>query len=320
MTGSSVILKPDDPRQNYPSAFDKAHGLLRAPLPLLNDPESEYLPDFLPLVVDAHVHLFPDFLFTPVWQWFEKFGWPIRYQLSSEDIVEFLLAHGIGHIVALHYAHTAGLARELNTYMADLCRSHPQVTGMATVYPGENGAVEILEQAFQNGLSGVKLHCHVQCFDMNDRSMHEIYEVCSVHGKPLIMHVGREPKSPAYPCDPYDLCRADKLELVLDEYPQLSVCVPHLGADEFEAYRRMIEKYDNLWLDTTMMLAEYFPMDFFPDLAEFRNDRIIYGTDFPNLPYAWDREIKRLVQLNLSQDSLTKILGQNAVEFYQIRF
>jgi len=82
----------------------------------------------------------------------------------------------------------------------------------------------------------------------------------------------------------------------------------------------MIEKYDNLRLDTTMMLAEYLPMDFFPDLAKFRNDRIMYGTDFPNLPYAWDREIKRLSRQNLSPDSLAKFLGQNAVEFYQIRF
>jgi len=293
-------------------------GLLKAPLPRINEPEGEYVPDSLSFVVDAHVHLFPDFLFTPVWQWFEKFGWPIRYQLSSEEIIEFLLSHGIGHIVALHYAHKAGLARELNAYMADLCRFHPQVTGMATVFPGETDTASILEQAFENGLSGVKLHCHVQCFDMNDRSMHEIYEACTVHSKPLIMHVGREPKSPAYPCDPYELCRADKLERVLNEYPQLKVCVPHLGADEFEPYRRMIEKYDNLWLDTTMMLAGYLPTDFFPDLTKFRNDRIMYGTDFPNLPYAWDREIKRLIRQNLSPGSLAKVLGQNALEFYGI--
>jgi predicted TIM-barrel fold metal-dependent hydrolase len=293
-------------------------GLLNAPLPAMNDPEGVGLPDSLPLVVDAHVHLFPDFLFAPVWHWFEKYGWPVRYQLSSENIIEFLLSRGIGHIVALHYAHKAGLARELNAYLADICRSHPQVTGMATVYPGEKDAVEILEQAFQKGLSGVKLHGHVQCFDMDDRSMHEIYEVCSVYHKPLIMHVGREPKSPAYPCDPYELYRADKLERVLRDYPQLKVCVPHLGADEFEAYRALVEKYDHLWLDTTMMLAAYLPTDYFPTLADLRADRIIFGTDFPNLPYAWDREIKRLVQLNLPEDTLERILGRNAMEFYQI--
>jgi len=312
--------RTDAPQDRNTMKKNGKSGLLNAPLPTVGDSEGAYIPDSLPMVVDAHVHLFPDFLFTPVWQWFEKFGWPIRYQLSAENIIEFLISHGIGHLIALQYAHKAGLARELNAFLADICRSYPQVTGMATVYPGEKDAAVILEQAFQNGLSGVKLHCHVQCFDMNDRSMHEIYEVCAAHNKPLIMHVGREPKSPAYPCDPYELCRADKLERVLIEYPQLCVCVPHLGADEFEPYRRMIEKYDNLWLDTTMTLAEYLPMDFFPDLAKFRNDRIMYGTDFPNLPYAWDREIKPLVEQNLSQDSLVKILGQNAVEFYRISF
>jgi hypothetical protein len=33
-------------------------GLLKAPLPLLNDPEGEYLPACLPFTVDAHVHFF----------------------------------------------------------------------------------------------------------------------------------------------------------------------------------------------------------------------------------------------------------------------
>jgi predicted TIM-barrel fold metal-dependent hydrolase len=293
-------------------------GLLNEPLPLINEPEGEYVPDSLPFIVDAHVHLFPDYLFSPIRQWFDKYGWPIRYQLTSEDIINFLLSHGVDHIVALHYAHKPGLAGELNAYMADICRSHSQVTAMATVYPGEIDAAAILEQAFQDGLGGVKLHSHVQCFEVNSEAMDEIYEVCSARRKPLIMHVGREPKSPAYRCDPYELCRADKLERVLMEYPQLRVCVPHLGADEFDAYQRMLDKYDNLWLDTTMTLAQYLPMDYFPKLAEMRADRIIFGTDFPNLPYAWDREIKRLVGLNLDEDRLERILGRNAMEYYQI--
>ena len=292
--------------------------MLKAPLPLLNDPEGDCIPNPTTFVVDAHVHLFPDYLFRSIRQWFENFGWPIRYQLSSAEIIKFLLTRGVDHLVALHYAHKPGIARELNAYMAGICRSHPQVTAMATIYPGEAGAGAILEQAFEQGLKGVKLHSHVQCFDMDSTAMHEIYEICTLHHKPLIMHVGREPKSPAYPCDPYTLCRADKLERVLKDYPELKVCVPHLGADEFDAYQAMLDGYDNLWLDTTMTLAEYLPMDYFPKLAEMRPDRIIFGTDFPNLPYAWDREIRRLVQMDLEDDRLERILGRNAVEFYGI--
>ena len=293
-------------------------GLLKAPLPLLGDPEGEYLPAALPFTVDAHVHLFPDHLFSAVWQWFEQFGWPIRYRLTSPQIINFLLSRGVNHIVALHYAHKPGVARDLNIYMAKLSQSHSAVTAMATVFPGESQAADILEDAFQSGLSGVKLHCHVQCFDMNSRQMNEIYEVCSGHQKPLIMHVGREPKSPAYVCDPYVLCSADKLEKVLRDYPDLNICVPHLGADEFDAYRRMLLKYDNLWLDTTMTLADYLPMDYFPKLIEMRTDRIMFGTDFPNLPYAWDREIRRLIELKLPDTVQERILGANALEFYGV--
>jgi predicted TIM-barrel fold metal-dependent hydrolase len=293
-------------------------GALKEPLPMINEPEGDHVPPSLPFIVDGHVHLFPDFLFAPIRQWFDKFGWPIRYQMSSEDIIQFLHSHGINHIVALHYAHKPGLARELNSYMADICRTHPQVTAMATVYPGEENVPSILEQAFQDGLSGVKLHNHVQCFEINSEAMNEIYQTCSDQRKPLIMHVGREPKSPAYPCDPYELCRADKLERVLKEFPRLKVCVPHLGADEFEDYQRMLRGYDNIWLDTTMMLAQYLPMDYFPDLSKMRADRVIFGTDFPNLPYAWDRELKELVAQNLPDSTLERILGLNAVEFYKI--
>jgi predicted TIM-barrel fold metal-dependent hydrolase len=268
--------------------------------------------------VDAHVHLFPDAFFASVWQWFDQYGWPIRYKLTASEVIEFLFSRGVDHIVALHYAHKPGVARSLNKYMAELCNRYRRVTGMATVLPGEKYAADILEEGFRQGLSGVKLHAHVQCIEMESQAMHEVYNVCIDNNKPLIMHVGREPKSHAYACDPYEICSADRLERVIRTYPDLKVCVPHLGADEFDAYRRMLEEYDNLWLDTTMMLAGYLPGIRSPNLSAFRPDRIMYGSDFPNLPYAWDRELKRLSKLNLPMNSLAMILAKNAAEFYAI--
>jgi predicted TIM-barrel fold metal-dependent hydrolase len=293
-------------------------GMLQTPLPALDDREQNHVPQTLPAVIDAHVHLFPDNLFASIWQWFEKFGWPIRYRLKSAEAIEFLLSRGVRRIVGLHYAHRPGIARELNAYMAKLCRNFTQLTGMATVFPGEDEARQILAEAFDNGLSGVKLHCHVQCFDMLGPAMHEIYRLCQEFDKPLIMHVGREPKSPAYPCDPYELCSAVRLEQVLKRYPGLRVCVPHLGADEFDDYRCLLERYDNLWLDTTMTLADYLPFANIPDLAQMRADRLIFGSDFPNLPYAWDRELQQIARLNLTPERLSRLLSQNAIEFYVI--
>jgi predicted TIM-barrel fold metal-dependent hydrolase len=156
----------------------------------------------------------------------------------------------------------------------------------------------------------------VQCFDMLGDEMDEVYAVCSDSGKPLIMHVGREPKSEAYACDPYALCRVEGVKQVLDRWPDLHLCVPHLGADEFDAYRRLIETRDTLWLDTSVSLADYVPLGTPSPLESYRSDRIMFGTDFPNLPYAWDREIRRVAAMGLSPQRLERFLWRNAAEFY----
>jgi len=288
------------------------------PLPGLDDQEGPCVPDTLPPVVDAHVHVFPDLLFDAVWGWFDQFGWPIRYRLYTERLVGFLHQRGIGHIVALQYAHKAGIATELNRYMVDLVRNTKSVTGLATVFPGESGARRILETAFKEGLKGVKLHSHVQCFEMDSPGMHAIYACCSDNGRPLLIHAGREPKSPAYPCDPYKICHWTHVERVLRQYPDLKLVVPHLGADEFEAYQRLLDRFDQLWLDTTMVLANYLPIANPPDISCMRLDRLMFGTDFPNIPYAWDRELRRLATLKLDEKSLRQVLSENAAALYQI--
>jgi predicted TIM-barrel fold metal-dependent hydrolase len=292
---------------------------LKIPLEPIGDEEGAYVPEHAPPIIDAHVHLFPHPIFKAVWEWFGQYGWPIRYQMKSRDILKFLFSRGIRHAVALQYAHKPGMARELNQYMARQCQAFPEkVTGFATVFPGEEGAEDIIREGFSLGLRGVKLHAHVQCFDMSAGDMDVIYETCSSEKMPLVMHVGREPKSPAYVCDPYELCHADKLEPILRDFPELKICVPHLGMDEFLAYQGLLEKYDNLWLDTAMALTDFFPGKPEVNLKGMRGDRIMFGTDFPNLPFAWDREIKWLLEADLSDEALERIFAKNAMDFFNI--
>jgi predicted TIM-barrel fold metal-dependent hydrolase len=289
------------------------------PLAGVDDEESERIDPALPFVVDAHVHLFPDPLFDAIWRWFDVHGWPIRYKLKTPEVVAFALGRGVGHIVALHYAHKPGIARGMNTFMAEVVRNEPRVTGMATVMPGEPDARRILADAFASGLRGVKLHCHVQCFSPDAPELAEIYSTCIEHDMPLVIHAGREPKSAGYKCDPYALCHVDRTEAVLRSYPKLRLAVPHLGADEFDGYLRLLERYENLWLDTTMTLAGYFEDDERAfRMVEARPERIMYGTDFPNIPYAWDRELKRIGARRLPDSSLASILGDTARAFYRI--
>ena len=293
--------------------------MLHPDLPIINDKEGCSIPTDLPSVIDAHVHIFPGKIFSSIWSWFDQHAWKIRYQMDTSSLIQYLLDHGVAHVVALQYAHKPGISQMLNSYMQKKCNEFKgKITGMATVFPGEPGADEILINAFANGLKGVKLHAHVQCFDMNSHNMDIIYDVCEKKGKPIVIHAGREPKSEEYACDPYEICNASKIETVLKNFPKLNICVPHLGFDETKQYKDLIEKYDTLWLDTAMVITDYFPMDNKIELEHYRTDRVMYGSDFPNIPYAWDRELKWLNQTSLTFENLEQILYKNAEQFFNI--
>lgn len=301
-------------------ALSAGAGVLAdGPLPALGDAEGQTVPASLGPVCDAHVHVFPDQVMAAIRRWFERHGWPVRYELAARPLLRFLRTRGVERVVALHYAHKPGVARSFNRFMADIVAEHDFVVGTATVFPGEPDAAAILYEAFDAGLRGVKMHCHVQCMSPDDlERMDAVYRACVDRDQALVMHAGREPSSPAYSCDARAICGADRVAAVLAQHPRLRLCVPHLGMDELDAYAELLERFDNLWLDTTMVLSDYFDIDErqLTRLLTMRPERILYGSDFPNIPYAWDRELKRLGRHGLDDEGLERLLWRNAHDFY----
>ncbi|GAC1356151.1 MAG: amidohydrolase family protein [Polyangiales bacterium] len=269
----------------------------------LDDVEGPAVPAGL-TVIDAHVHLFPPKVFAAIWRWFDAHGWDIRYRLHAEQVVEFLVSRGVTRLVALHYAHKPGMARGLNQFVADVARAHREVIPLGTVLPGEPDAEAIVVEALDvHGMRGLKLHSHVQRIAADDPRLDPIYALCAERGRPVLIHAGREPSTPAYGFDVRTVCAADRIERVLQRHPTLPLIVPHLGADEYDAYARLLDRYENLWLDTTMAIAGWLQepsREIFPGRAA----RMLYGTDFPNIPYAWDRELHRA--LGSGMDAATR--------------
>ncbi len=46
----------------------------------------------------------------------------------------------------------------------------------------------------------------------------------------------------------------------------------------------------------------------------------MYGSDFPNIPYAWDRELKWLEASGLTYDNLEWVLGKSSSQFFDLNF
>lgn len=112
----------------------------------------------------------------------------------------------------------------------------------------------------------------------------------------------------------------DGLPAVVDAhahiFPRELFTAIHGWLDELSEYWKLIEEYDTLYLDTTMVLTDPFPDQKTVDLKRYRLDRIMCGSDFPNIPYAWDRELKRLRPSGLSTGDLEWLLNQSAGAFF----
>ncbi|KAI7830533.1 hypothetical protein BC939DRAFT_285415 [Gamsiella multidivaricata] len=262
-------------------------------------------------------------LMDAVWTFFDNFYWPVRYKETYlANRADFLIEQGIRHVILLVYAHKNGIARDLNRFLAhtvdDMNKRYVQpqsngfkarrrvASGLGTVMPGEPGATEILTEAFTTlNLSGIKMHSHVQCVPANHPTMDEVYETCIRFNKPVLIHAGKDPNSSAYKVDAGKICDVSIVEDVLIRYPNLRMCVPHLGMNQYQEFFDLLDRFPNLYLDTTMTFGSFFQsMDVNKPLTQMmrtmllkHSDRILYGTDWPNIPYDWCRELANLVSL-----------------------
>ena len=95
-------------------------------------------------------------------------------------------------------------------------------------------------------------------------------------------------------------------------YPRLKVVVAHAGADEFDAFFDLCGLYDGLYLDTAMVFNKFLggppPIH---RVIEFQ-DRVVFGSDFPNIPYRFESAIQCILDLRLGRTLEEKLLFTNA--------
>jgi predicted TIM-barrel fold metal-dependent hydrolase len=271
-------------------------------------------PDPPHALVDSHVHIFPPRVFAAVWRWFEQHAWPIRYRLEAEAVCAFLERRGVQRFWGLHYSHVPEMARSLNVFAAELAAKCPALVPFGTVLPGEHEAAAIVAEALDDfDLAGIKIHCHVQQCAPDDVRLFPICEALIERGRALVMHAGREPAFEEYGFDCRTACGFEPVRRLVTRFPELKLVVPHLGQDQWREFLALCRDAPNLYLDTAMAVGGYLTEDrpTRDDLLPVAN-RVMFGTDFPNLPYPWAMERDWLIGLGLPDAALHAILSGNA--------
>ena len=257
----------------------------------------------------------PERLFRAVRAYFRAQLWHPMYDAPTEELVQQLQAAGASRFVFMPYAHRGEMARSLNHWVANVQATFaPRAIGFGTFHPEDSELMpELADEAFAKlRLKGAKLHPQVGQFAMDDRRLDPLYERAIEHGALLLIHAGRRPEVS-------DHLGAAAFARLMRRFPRLKVIVAHAGADEFESFFDLCGLYEGVFLDTAMVYNGFLggppPIQ---RVLEFQ-DRVVFGSDFPNIPYRWESAVKAIIDLRLGRALEEKILCTNAARLLGLK-
>jgi len=202
-----------------------------------------------------------------------------------------------------------------NDEVAEFTRRHPKrFYGVATVdleHPVQ--AVKELERAVvELGFKALRVIPWLWRRPPNDKLYYPLYVKCIELGIPFCTQVGHT--GPLMPSEtgrpvPY-------LDEVALTFPELTIVGGHIGHPWTEEMIGMAWKHERVYIDTSAYLPAYYP----PQLLQFMNsygkDKVLFGTNFPQL--ALDRCAEQARALELRPEARTAFLHGNARRVFKL--
>ncbi len=268
----------------------------------------------LPGLADIHVHFLPPGMLKKVWAFFdaraEEDGqhWPIQYRYDEEMRLKLARSFGLRGIPALAYPHKPQMAQWLNSWCAEFAARVPDAVHSATLYP-EEGVGDYVAAALAEGAQLFKVHVQVGVFSPADPLLDPAWGVLEDAGVPIVIHAGSSPTVGEF-------TGPEAVADVLKRFPRLTFVIAHLGMSEYDAFADLAFEYDNVHLDTTMANTDFinrttpFPPGYVARLADLK-DKVVLGSDFPNIPYHYAHQIEALDRLDLGDDWMRSVLWYN---------
>jgi uncharacterized protein len=251
----------------------------------------------LPGLVDVHVHFLPDRVMHKVWTFFDQaetrygMAWPVYYRTSVDERLATLDKLGVRTFAPLVYPHKPGMARWLTEWVAAFAAHTPGAVPTATLYPDPD-VVEYLGAAVAAGVRAVKVHVQVGGFDPREPVLRPAWDLLAEAGVPAIVHCGHGPRPGAH-------TGLDVFGEVLAAHPRLTAVLAHAGMPDFAGALELVHRYERVHLDTTMVGVPFSsrmaPLpDDWPARLVAVADRVVLGTDFPNIPYAYAEQLRAI--------------------------
>ena len=266
----------------------------------------------LPGLIDMHVHFMPHNVLEKVWHFFDhvheepgRDPWPVKYKGSEEERIQHLRDMGVTAFPSLNYAHKPAMAAWLNEFSATFAKEHPDAIHSATFYP-EPGVTELVEKVLHDGAAIFKVHVQVGNFTVLDPLLQDAWGLIEAAKVPVIIHCGNGPHRGKY-------TGIEPIRELVGQFPELVLVIAHCGLPDYSDFGQLALENPKVYLDTTMVGTSFVekmapvPEDYMELMAKLK-DKVVLGTDFPNISYDYAHQIEALHNWGLGEEWMRNVL------------
>jgi len=271
-------------------------------------------------IIDLHCY-------TNTQQWIDCQGpyvaalakyWNRDWSAKTEDevIAEFEGAGVEAVLVALDLETTIGTPPCDNDYVAGMWKRNPGrvIQAWGAVDPFKDTAIEDIRHAVEDlGMMGFHIHPIMQHFAVNDERFAPLFAAIRDLKAAVMIDVGTTGMGAGMPGGMGAKIRhAHPLALddLAADFPDLTILAAHPGWPWYEEMTAVALHKGNVFWEMSGWAPKYFPEPLKRDIRGRLQDKIMFGSDYPSLPY--ERIFREWGELGYADEILEKVYHGNA--------
>lgn len=237
---------------------------------------------------------------------------------SEEEVVREFAAAGVEVIlVALDLETVIGTPPCSNDYVAGMRARHPdrilQCWAAVDPFKGEAAVAEARHAISDLGLLGFHFHPIVGRYAVNDRRLYPLFEVINELKVPVMIDAGTTGMGAGMPGGMGGRLRHAHPAAIDDlaaDFPNLTIIAAHPGWPWTDEMTAVALHKGNVFWELSGWAPKYFPAQLKTDIRGRLRDKILFGSDYPSIPYA--RLLREWGELGFSDDVLERVFHGNA--------